>query len=556
MHRVLAEATDPQLDPDRRAWHRAQAADGPDEEVAAGLEQSAERAQARGGMAAAAAFLERSVRLTADPARLVERTLAATQACTRAGAFDKARGLLVMTEAWPLDELASARVDLLRGQVALASGQGNDAPPLLLSAARRLEPLDPGLARETYLDAWTVAYSAGQPTAGNLAEICRGARAMPRSPNAGPAELLLDGLTLLSTEGIAAAAPALRQAVTLFAGDDVSAGDRLRWSYLALWPAIYLWDDHAYGAILTRHLHLVRNAGALDRLPIDLRSASLLAAWSGDFGAAASLIAESEAACEATGAHIAPYATLLLAGLRGSRAEIVPLIDVAVNAAGGRGQVVILGQWVTAILYNSLGRYQEAQEEAGRAAGDPSGFQVSRWALLELIEAAARTGDMPVARDALHRLAETTQAGGTDLALGIEARSRALVTGDGTADSLYREAVDRLGRTQLRPELARAHLLYGEWLRRQGHRSRAREQLRAAHALLDEIGMHAFAERARRELQATGETVRKRTTRAARASQELTAQEAQVAQLARDGLSNPEIGARLFISSHTVQYQL
>ena len=557
VHRVLAEVTDPQVDPDRRAWHRAQAADGPDEEVAAGLEQSAGRAQARGGMAAAAAFLERSVRLTADPARLLERTLAAAQACTRAGAFDKALGLLVMTEAWSLDESASARVDLLRGQVALASGLGNDAPSLLLSTARRLEPLNPGLARETYLDAWTVAYSAGQPASGDLAEICRSARAMPRSPDAGPAELLLDGLTRLSTDGIAVAAPALRQAVTLFAGDDVSAGDRLRWSYLALWPAIYLWDDHAYHAILTQHLHLVRTAGALDRLPVDLRSASLLAAWSGDFGAAASLIAESEAVCEATGARIAPYAALLLAGLRGRPAEVVPLVDLAISAAGGKGQVVILAQWVTAILYNGLGRYEEAREAAGQAAGDPSGFQVSRWALLELIEAAARSGDMPAARDALQRLAETTQAGGTDLALGIEARSRALVTGDATADGWYREAVDRLGRTQLRPELARAHLLYGEWLRRQGHRSQAREQLRAAHTLMDEMGMQAFAERARRELQATGETVRKRTTRAAaRASQELTAQEAQVARLARDGLSNPEIGARLFISSHTVQYHL
>jgi DNA-binding CsgD family transcriptional regulator len=283
----------------------------------------------------------------------------------------------------------------------------------------------------------------------------------------------------------------------------------------------------------------------------------VLAAWSGDFGAAASLIAESEAVREATGARIVPHATLVLAGLRGSQAEVVPLIDATINAAQAKGQVEIFARWMTAILCNGLGRYEEAREAAREAAGDPSGFQISLWALPELIEAAAHSGEMLLAGDALQRLTETTQAGGTDLALGLEARSRALVADHGAADGWYREAIERLGRTQLRPDLARAHLLYGEWLRRQGHRSQAREQLRAAHDLLSDIGMEAFAERARRELLATGETARKRTGRVtAGASQELTAQEAQVAQLARDGLSNPEIGARLFISSHTVQYHL
>ena len=563
VHAVLAEVTDPAADPDRRAWHQAQAADGPDEDVAAELERSAGRAQSRGGLAAAAAFLERSVRLTADPAHLAERTLAAAQASMQAGAFDQALGLLVMTEARPLDELASARVDLLRGQVALASGMVTDASPLLLRAARRLEPLNPGLARETYLDAWTAAFSAGQLAAGDLAagdlaagdlaEICRAARALPRSPEPAPVELLLEGLAQLITDGLPAAAPALRRAVSLFAGDSVSAADRLRWSYLAIRP----WDDEGYRAILARHLQLVRNAGALDRLPIDLRTAGVLAAWSGNFGAAAALIAEVEAICEATGARIAPYATLLLAGLRGNQAEVVPLINATIKEAGARTHMVTLTQWMTAILYNGLGRYEEAREEARQAAEDPSGFQISLWALLELIEAAVRSGNMPMAADAVARLAETTQAGGTNLALGLEARSRALVAEDGAADGWYREAIDRLGRTQLRPELARAHLLYGEWLRRENRRTDARDQLRTAHTILEAIGMEAFAERARRELLATGETARKRTAPAAAgASQELTPQEAQVARLARDGLSNPEIGARLFISSHTAQYHL
>ncbi len=515
VHRALAEATDPAADPDRRAWHRAQAADGPDEEVAAELEASAGRAQARGGLAAAAAFLERAVRLTADPKRLVERALAAAQANVRAGAFDKVLGLLVMTEAWPLDEFASARVDLLRGLVAFASGLSSDAPSLLLKAARRLELLNLGLARETYLDAWGAALAIGHLAAGDMAEISRAARALPRSLDPGPAELLLDGLALLITDGLAAAAPALRQAASAFASDGISVGDGLRWGWLATVPPLFLWDDDGWRAVVARQVRLARKAGALENLPLHLQTAGIITAWSGAFGAAAALIAESEAVCEATGARIPSYAALVLAGLRGSQAEAVPLIDAMINAAeaAGQGLTATEARWMAAVLYNGLGRYDEAREAARQAAGDPSGLYVSTWALPELIEAAVRSGNMPMADDALARLAETTQASGTDFGLGIEARSRALVIEGQAAEGMYREAIDRLGRTQLRPELARAHLLYGEWLRRQGHRSQARDQLRTAHAMLDEIGMEAFAERARRELAATGETARKRTTR-------------------------------------------
>jgi DNA-binding CsgD family transcriptional regulator len=553
-HGVLAKATDPAADPDRRAWHRAQAADGPDEDVAAELERSADRAQARGGMAAAAAFLEHSVRLTADPTHLVERTLSAARASMQAGAFGKALGLLVMTEAWPLDELQAARVDLLRGQVAYISGMGSDAPPLLLNAARRLEPLDAGLAREAFLDAWGAAAAAGDVT-----QISRAARDLPLSQHPSPAELILAGLALLNTDGLAAAATTVRQAVSLFAGNSISDADRLRRGYMALPSALFLWDDDGYRTILARQLRLIRSAGALDQMPTYLESAGLIAAWSGDFGAAAALIAETEAVCEVTGAVFPPFTALVLAGLRGRPAEAVPLIDVTINAAeaAGQGIMVTWPRWVTAVLYNGLGRYDEAREAARLAADDPAGIYVSMWALPELVEAAARSGDMPMAGAALERLAETTRVSGTDWALGIEVRSRALVSEGQAADDGCREAIDRLGRTQLRPELARAHLLYGEWLRRENRRADAREQLRTAHGMFDEIGMEGFAERARRELLATGETARKRTARpAVEASQELTAQEAQVARLALDGLSNPEIGARLFISTHTVQYHL
>ena len=559
VHGVLAEVTDPQVDPDRRAWHRAQAAAGPDEEVAAELERCAGRAQARGGLAAATAFLDRAVRLTADPAHLVERTLAAAQASVQAGSFDQALGLLVMTEARPLDELASARLDLLRAQIAFASGLDSDATPLLLKAARRIEPLNPGLARETYLNAWGAALLAGRLAAGDMAEICRAARALPRSQQPGPVELLLDGLALLITDGLPAAAPALRQAVSAFASVGVSADDGLRWGWMAVVAANILWDDDGWRAILARQVQLARNAGALEHLPLYLEAAAIIAAWSGDFGAAASLIAEVNAVREAIGSRIAPYAALLLGSLRGSQAEAIPLIEATINEAeaGGQGLAVTSARWAAAMLYNGLGRYDEASEAARQAAENPSGLQVSMWALIELIEAAARSGNMPMASDALERLAETTQVSGTGFGLGIEARSRALMAEDGPADGLYLEAIDRLGRTQLRPELARAHLVYGEWLRRQGRRSQAREQLRTAHGMLDTMGMEGFAERARRELLATGETARKRTVQATvEASQALTAQEAQVARLARDGLSNPEIGARLFISSRTVQYHL
>ncbi len=561
VHGALAEATDPAADPDRRAWHRAQAAAGPDEEVAAELERSAGRAQARGGVAAAAAFLERSVLLTVDPARRGERTVAAAGTSLQAGAFDKALGLLVMAEAGPLDELQGAMVDLLRGQIAFASGLGSDAPPLLLKAAARLEPLDLDLARETYLSAWAAAmFAAHLADAGDLREVSRAARAAP-APAHPPRliDLLLDGLALTVTDGRATAAPALRQAAAAFTSADTPVEERLRWTWLAQVPASYLWDFDSVLAITNGASQLARDAGALDQLPIDLQAQAQIATWSGDIPAAAALITEARVIAEATGTRIAPLAAMSVAALRGRESEAAPLIEATITAgtAGGQGIAVSWARWATATLCNGMGRYAAAEAAAGQASQDMPELFVSTFALPELVEAAARTGNRQLAASAVDQLAEATQAGGTDWGLGVEARCRALVSERQAADGLYREAIDRLGRTSLRPELARAHLLYGEWLRRENRRTDAREQLRTAHDLLSAIGMEAFAERARRELAATGETARKRAAQAATdASQELTPQETHVARLARDGLSNPEIGARLFISSHTVQYHL
>jgi len=551
VHRALADATVAETDPDRRAWHRARATPGSDEEVAAELERSAGRAQARGGVAAAAAFLQRSAELTVDPARRAERALAAAQASFQAGAFEAALALLATAETEALDQFQRARVDLVRGQIAFASGLASDAPPLLLKAARRLEPFDLELARETYLTAWGAAFvAAGHPAGrGVLLEICRAVRALPPRPGAPrPLDLLLDGLALLSTDGHAAATPMLQRAAAALA--DIPVEDVLRWGWMAAAASNAIWDHDGAHAISAGQVQLIRGAGALAELPLYLSALGLAYAWMGDFAGAASNIAEAESVAAATGSHFAPYTLLRLRALQGREAEASAAIE---RAAGGGPGVALYAQWAAAVLYNGLACYEEAACSARQATSNTFEYWVSVWALPELVEAAMHAGDAELARDALDRLAETTQPAGTDFALGIEARSRALLSDGAGAGDLYREAIERFSRTRLRPELARAHLLYGEWLRREGRRVDAREQLRSAYDLFDAIGMEAFAERARRELLATGEKARKRS---ARTREDLTPQEEQIARLAREGLSNPEIGAQLFVSARTVEWHL
>ena len=447
-------------------------------------------------------------------------------------------------------------MDLLRGEIVFASGLGSDAPPLLLKAAKRLEPLEADLARETYLTAWMAALFAGRLAgAGDLLEVSRAARTLPPPADPRPVDLVLDGLALMVTDGPAAAAPTLRQAVSAFSGTDVSAADELRWGWLAQGTASALWDDDAWRGMLVRQLRAARDAGALERLPLLLASLGTAVAWSGDFAAAAALVAEADVVCEATGSRAAPFTAMMLAALRGLESEAAELIEatIAEATAGGQGIAVAYAHWTAAILANGLGRYGQALAEATAAAEDTATLYISMWALPELIEAAARTGHTLAADQALERLTDFTQAGGTDFGLGIEARCRALLSEPETAEGLYREAIERLGRTRLRPELARAHLLFGEWLRRENRRVDARAELRAAHDLLDATGMAAFAERARRELLVTGETARRRT---AETAVELTAQEVHIARLAVDGKTNAEIGAQLFLSARTVEWHL
>jgi DNA-binding CsgD family transcriptional regulator len=557
VHQALAGATDPRADPDRRAWHRAQATLGPDEEVASELERSAGRAQARGGLAAAAAFLERSTALTLDPARRAERALAAAEAKYQAGAFDAALGLLATAEAGPPDEFGRALAARLRGQIAFASSRCGDAPRLLLDSARQLEPLDVPLARETYLYALAAATFAGSlARGGGMREVAEAVRAAPPPPGRPRApDLLLDAMALLIREGHQGGAPALRQAISAFRGTDIATEEELRLLWLVCRCAQAVWDYDSWDALSRRQLTLARDAGALIALPIAFNVRSGVHVFAGEFTDAASMVAQAEAASEATGSSIAPYGALTLAVFRGQEAAAARLIETATEDAERRGEGVALSfmQWLTAVLANSTGRYEEALAAAQRVSEDPDAIRSGSWALVELIEAAVRNAAPERAVGALHRLSGVARACGTDWALAAEARSRALVSDGAAAESLYREAIDRLSRTRLRVELGRAHLVYGEWLRRQRRTHDARDQLGDAYQMFDSIGAAAFAERARIELRASGGQARQR---AVEMRDPLTAQEALIARLAGEGASNPEIAAQLFVSRATVAYHL
>jgi DNA-binding CsgD family transcriptional regulator len=556
VHRALAEATDPELDPDRRAWHRASAAMGPDESVAAELEGSAGRALAHGGLAAAAAFLERSAALTPDPARRARRALDAAQAKVTAGAFDDAAALLATASVGPLGEAGRARTELLHAQLSFAADRGNEALPHLLRAAHRLERIDADLARDTYLDALSAALFAGRLAAGPGArQVAVAAREVPTRPTPDKRDALLEGLAILFTDGYAAAVAPSRRALTAFTRDDLTMDESLRFSWLAAATAASLWDDGDWDVLTRRHLDLAREAGALGALPLALNTRTVLHLFTGDLTAATSLVDETRAITDVTGSTLAPYGEVGLLAVRGRAREAESLIRRCLDdvVARGEGVGVNMAQWARAVLCNGLGRYREAQRAAQEATADPLELGPPKWALAELVEAGVRSGETAIAETALEQLSAMTHASGTDWALGVEASRRALLREGTTADALHREAIERLGRTRVRVELARAQLLYGEWLRREGRRVEARAHLRTAHEALTGMGLEAFAERARHELLATGATVRKRTVSAAG---ELTAQEAHIARLAAQGLTNPEIGAALYVSPRTVEWHL
>ncbi|MFJ3671137.1 AAA family ATPase [Streptomyces sp. NPDC090106] len=556
-HRVLAEATDPALDPDRRAWHLARATVRPDESIAAELEASAGRAAARGATSAAAAFLAHAAVLTSHPGRKGTRALAAAQAKVRAGAPAAARELLALARSGPLDAPHRARADLVQAQIAFASGRLGEAVPLLLGTARRLLPLDTGLAHETFLDALSAAVFAGRlATDADARAVAEAAPRTPVSP-AGPertADLLLEALATRFTDGYADAVPSAHAVLDLFRRE--SDPERiLRWSWLASALAAEMWDDESWTEIAARHVRTARAVGALAELPLALNSRVAVHTCAGELEEAAQLIAETGRVQEAVGSAFTLFGTVTVAAWQGRADEALPLIEAGLENAVRRGEGigVAVARRAEAVLLNGLGRFEEAFAAALAASAHPQDLVAAQWGLIELVEAAVRSGRPDAARTALDRLARTTQAAGTDWALGVGARCRALLAEGETAEGLHREAIERLGRTRVAMERARAHLLYGEWLRREGRRGDAREQLHAAHALFTRFGAEGFAGRAVRELRAAGESVARRDGGAAAA---LTAQEAQIARLARDGLTNSEIGAQLFLSPHTVEWHL
>jgi DNA-binding CsgD family transcriptional regulator len=555
VHEALAEMSDPKADADRRAWHRALAAAGPDEHVAAELEQSAGRAQARGGIAATAAFLQRAVALTPAPTRRRGRALAAAQATLQAGAFDAARGLLATAEAGALDEPQRARIDLLRAQLAFVSSRGTDAIGLLLAAARRLAPLDISAARETYVDAFSAAlFGARLNGSLGVPEVADAARTAPRgSEEPATADLLLDALVALSDD-YGTAVPLCRKALRRLSGDHDSHTERLRWFWQGCVVALEMWDDeHAY-SLSEQSVESARETGTLSELALALSARTPVLVFCGDLSAAGSTVAETESVQEATGVRSAPYGALILHAWRGRPRETRDLIETTNREAGARGEGIglAISEYARAVLCNGLGQYEEALAAAS-SASDYREVVAENWGLSELIEPATRCGRPDLATDGVDRLARKARATRTDWALGIEARSRALLGQDGRAEAWFRTAIEHLSRTRVRAELARAHLLYGEWLRRENRRLDARAQLRAAHDQFAAMGIEAFAERAGGELLATGEKVRKRS---AETRDDLTAQERQIARLARQGLSNAEIGARLFLSPRTVEWHL
>jgi DNA-binding CsgD family transcriptional regulator len=555
VHRALADATDPTKDPDRRAWHRARGTAGPDEDIAGELERSAARAQARGGIAAAAAFLERAAALSSEAGSRALRALRAAEAKQLAGAAEDASTLLATAASGPLDEVERAKAQRLEGQIALDLRRGADAVPFLLDAAKRLEAVEPALARETYLEALRAASISGRFGSQMLLHAAEAARKAP-PPEGTPRaiDLLLEGLSVRFSDGYVASVPALKRGLSATLDQGRRTDQDPRWPWFARRVAPELFDDEGWNELATRSVQIGRDRGALGILPLALNFLATCRCFEGELDAADAALEEADVISDATGIARIVFGRLLLAGLRGDDAALSGLVETGKFVAIDRseGVVTTYSEHARALLYNGLGRYEAALAPAESAVSRDE-LCLSVWALPELVEAAARSGKADLAARTLDQLAERAQAAGTEWALGILARSRALLSEGLPAEELYREAVDRLGRSRLAPDRARAHLLYGEWLRREGRRVVAREHLRKAHEMLEAIGMEAFAERARRELLATGERARKRS---ADTRWGLTLQEAQIAKLASDGHSNSDIAAQLFLSTRTIEWHL
>jgi len=552
-HQALSQAVDPATDPDRHAWHRAQAAQGLDEEVAAELERGAQRAQARGGLAAAAAFLERAATLTPDPVRRATRALAAAQTMQQAGFPDRTLDLLRRAEAGPLSSHQRAGAELLRAQLTLYATRGRGALQMLLDAARNL---DPERARETYLEAYAAARWAGRlgpqesmPTVAEAYRTATAALAAEQSPIA----LLLEALTVQISAGHVAAVPHMRRAVDAF----VTAGPgpaESRWLWLAAGMATDLWDDRSWQLLGERQIEVSRQTGALAVLPLALAMRSLAYVHVGDFNTASVQIAEGYAISQASASAGHMYVEVTLEAWRGNHTRVSALIAEYTpdTVTRGEGRAFTAMDYATAVLHNGLGNHELALAAAQRAFPyDEIGYRA--FLPEELVEAAAGVGRPELAAAAIEQLKARAQATGTDWALGAELRARALLTPGPEAGALFKEAVLRLERSGARAHAARARLLHGQWLRRNLRIAEARTELRTAYETLSRIGALGFASRAAAEMDALGEDVAPRDTTAVDA---LTAQELLIARHVASGSTTKEIAARLFLSPRTIEAHL
>jgi DNA-binding CsgD family transcriptional regulator len=545
-HGILAAATDAALDPDRHAWHRAQASPGPDEEIAAELERSAERALARGGAAAAAVFGDRSVALTLGPARRSVRALAAAQAWYRAGGYDKALELLEIAEAGPLDELPQAQAERLRAQIISTRTDGRDGLVQLLQAAQRLEQSDRELAQVTYAQALGLSMGSNPGP-----DVGRAFRDLPLSAPPSGTELLLHGYGVFFTEGFPHGIDAMTRAVDMLLSTPVG-GELGIWVLgVAAQVAMNLWDAAGAETLSSRLTELVRDMGAVGFLPAALDRRAYCCVFAGDLAGCAAAMGEAAAIRQATGRQPGFYDTGLLSALRDEESTVTGHIEQLRHEFADIVWESPL-EHSLAVLYIGLARYPEALAAARRSV-ERHHRGGSGLIFADLVEAAARSHEIEVAQAALDALTVRTRIGGKDWGLGVEACARALLAEGSAAEDLYREAIERLARTPMRLPLARAHLVYGEWLRRERRRGEARDQLRLAYDVFEAIGARSFAQRARQELTATGVTVHSSKNMTL---DELTPQEARIAGLAADGLSNAEIGARLYISANTVDYHL
>jgi DNA-binding CsgD family transcriptional regulator len=558
VHRILAEVADPIHDADRRAWHWACSTVGHDEKIAAELERTAGRARARGGLLAAAALLERAALLTPHGDRRANRTLAAARAKRDAGAFQSALRLLSVVDTEPRSELRAALAEQLRGKMAFDQRRSSEAAELLLSAAQRIEPFDPRAARDMHLEALAAAVWAGGPGDRELvARAAHAARAASRAENPPrTADLVLDAIATRVTEGHAAAAPALAAALDAIRDYGLeSDADDLLWltgNRLAGLIVTEAWDYEAGLALAERQVSVAREAGALVQLQFALNFLANHLIISGDLRGALALLEEERLLSTMT--QVTPNRTMLIDALRGDTDRTVPLIQAMIETgiASGHSRVLFFAHYAAAVLYNGLGRHADALAHARQVIeSDALGFQTL--AAGELAEAAAREGDTDLLSSMSTWMQVRAAATPTEWALGMSARIQALGAHDAAADALYQESIVHLGKTPLRIELARSQLLYGEWLRRERRPLDARVELRKALRLFRDSGADAFANRAKIELEATGERTR---PQAADSAAGLTPQESQVARLAAEGLTNREIAARLFIGQSTVEYHL